>query len=90
MGEVSGSIKVVGMFVVVVTLAREGAIGEYFDLELLFVVVIIVAPLGWVASEKTLTMEQEGVELGVPRSWPMVVVPAAKLFVDKGWCSIID
>ena len=81
-----GSIKVVGVAVVI--LAGAGAIGVYFDLELLIVVVVIIpAPLVWVAGVQTMVL-QEGVEMGVPMGWPILgVVPttaAAKLFVDKG------
>ena len=66
MGEVAGSIKVVVGVAVVVILAGAGAIGVYFDLEFIMVVlvVIIVAPLVWVAGVQT--MVQEGVEMGVP------------------------
>ena len=84
-----GSIKVV-VGVAVVILAGAGAIGVYFDLEelLIVVVVIIAAPLVWVAGVQTMVL-QEGVEMGVPMGWPILgVVPtaaAAKLFVDKGW-----
>ena len=84
-----GSIKVV-VGVAVVILAGAGAIGVYFDLEelLIVVVVIIAAPLVWVAGVQTMVL-QEGVEMGVPMGWPIFgVVPTAadaKLFVDKGW-----
>lgn len=84
-----GSIKVV-VGVAVVILAGAGAIGVYFDLEelLIVVVVIIAAPLVWVAGVQTMVL-QEGVEMGVPMGWPILgVVPTAadaKLFVDKGW-----
>ena len=83
-----GSIKVV-VGVAVVILAGAGAIGVYFDLELLIVVVVIIAaPLVWVAGVQTMVL-QEGVEMGVPKGWPILgVVPTAadaKLFVDKGW-----
>ena len=84
-----GSIKVV-VGVAVVILAGAGAIGVYFDLEelLIVVVVIIAAPLVWVAGVQTMVL-QEGVEMGVPMVWPILgVVPTAadaKLFVDKGW-----
>ena len=84
-----GSIKVV-VGVAVVILAGAGAIGVYFDLEelLIVVVVIIAAPLVWVAGVQTMVLH-EGVEMGVPMGWPILgVVPTAadaKLFVDKGW-----
>ena len=68
MGEVAGSIKVVVGVAVVVILAGAGAIGVYFDLEFIMVVlvVIIVAPLVWVAGVQTMVVVQEGVEMGVP------------------------
>ena len=68
MGEGAGSIKVVVGVAVVVILAGAGAIGVYFDLEFIMVVgvVIIVAPLVWVAGVQTMAVVQEGVEMGVP------------------------
>ena len=66
MGEVAGSIKVVVGVAVVVILAGAGAIGVYFDLEFIMVVVVIIAPLVWVAGVQTMVVVQEGVEMGVP------------------------
>ena len=66
MGEVAGSIKVVVGVAVVVILAGAGAIGVYFDLEFIMVVVVIIAPLVWVAGVQTMVVAQEGVEMGVP------------------------